>query len=220
MKAYPLLNFFTKNTLALTLLIAIPDMVVSICQLAQIVIKDYNSVGIPALLLCIKCIALEFVIRVVRHDYKNKVIYRTNIKYLNLMIIPIMGVYFYILLTGQILNKYPGQIAGFMSILMLFIQFLVAMKKVACLNIYKESFLKIEDMKSSIGFDGFVEISIDMELKDLNFYLGDIKVYNEQLYYKDYVFSYEKFLSYAREFNVNIVKMKDDDFVVAKMYCI
>jgi len=220
MKDYPLLNFFTKNTLALTLLIAIPDIVVSMCQLAKIVINNYDAVGIPALMLCIKCIALEFVIRVLRHDYKNKVIYKTNIKYLNLMIIPIFCIYFYILLSGQILDKYMGQIAAFMSIIVLFIQFLVAMKKAACLNIYKESFLKIEDMKKSIGFDGFVEISIDMELKHLNFYLGDIKVYNEQLYYKDYVFSYEKFLSYAREFNVNIIKMKDDDFVVAKMYCI
>lgn len=221
MKDYPLLNFFIKNTLAMTLLIALPDIIVTLCQVADSIINNKgNSIGIAALVLCIKCIALEFVIRTLMKDYKEQIIYRSNIKYLNLLIIPVIGIYYYILLSGQILEKYPAQIAGLMSLLMLGIQFVIVMKKLSCMKIYDESFLRIEDMKQSIGFNGFVEISIDLELKHLNFCLDNIKIYNEQLYYKDYIFSYERFLNYVREFNVNIKKMSDDDFMIAKMYCI
>lgn len=221
MKDYPLLNFFVRNTLAMTLIIALPDIIVSLWQVADNVINTKsNSIGLSALVLCIKCIALEFVTRTLFKDYKEKIIYRSNIKYLNLLIIPVIGIYYYILLSGQILNEYPAQLAGLMSMLVLGVQFVVVMKKISCMKIYDESFLKIEDMKQSIGFNGFVEINIDLELKHLNFCLDKIKIYNEHLYYKDYIFSYERFLNYTREFNVNIKKMSDDDFMIAKMYCI
>lgn len=205
----------------MTLIIAVPDIIVALCQVADNIIKQKgDSIGIAAMVLCIKCIALEFVVRTLIKDYKEKIIYRSNIKYINLLIIPVIGIYYYILLSGQILNKYPAQLAGLMSMLVLGVQFVVVMKKLSCMKIYDETFLKIEDMKKSIGFEGFVEISIDLELKHLNFCLDNIKIYNEQLYYKDYIFSYERFLNYAREFNVNIKKMSDDDFMIAKMYCI
>lgn len=222
MQKYSLFKFFIKNTLALTLLILIPDVVFTLYLITQKV-AEHNSDAFSALsliMLLIKCIALEFAIRSLIKDYKEKMIFTIFKPYINLIFIPVCLSYYYIILSGLFVDKFYESLIGIISVLILGLQVIVIVKRLGTYNIYKDRFQSLKNVKQLIHFDGYVEISIDMKLESLNFRLGDFKVDEEQLYYKKHIFNYERFTHYIKEFNINITKMTDDDFMIAKMYCI
>ena len=222
MKDYSLFKFFIKNTLALTLLILIPDVLFTLYLITQKV-AEHNSDGLGALnliILLIKCVALEFAIRSLRKDYKEKMIFTIFKSYINLIFIPVCLLYYYIILSGLFLDGFYESLISIISVLMLGLQVIVIVKRLGTYNIYKDRFENLNNIKKLIHFDGYIEISIDMKLESLNFRLGDFKVNQEEIHYKKHIFNYERFTNYIKEFNINITKMTDDDFMIAKMYCI
>lgn len=222
MKEYSLFKFFVKSTLALTLLILIPDIFFTLYLMTD-KIAEYNADGFSALsliILLIKCIALEFAIRSLRKDYKDKIIFTVFTPYINFVFIPVCLLYYYIILSGLFVDDFYESLLGIISVLMLGLQVIAIVKRFGTYNIYKERFENLNNIKQLIHFDGYVEISIDMKYEYLNFRLGDFKVDEDQLHYKKHIFNYERFTNYIKEFNINITKMSDEDFMIAKMYCI
>lgn len=222
MPDYPILKFLIKNTLALTLLILIPDVLYTFYQITMKV-AEHGSLGwsgLNLIILLIKCVALDFAIRSLRKDYQNKIIFSLYSPYMNLLFIPVCLFYYYLIGSGLFVDPFYDSLLQMMAVLLLGIQVIIIVKRLGTLNIYKERFDNLENVKRLMDFDGYVEIVIDLKLESLNFRLGEFKVDEEQLYYRKHVYNYERFTQYIREFNIDIKQMNDDDFVVAKMYCI
>lgn len=222
MTDYSIFKFLIKNTLALTLLILIPDVLYTLYQITMKVAEQGSLgwSGINLIVLLIKCVALEFAIRSLRKDYQAKIIFSLYSPYMNLIFIPVSLFYYYLIGSGLFVDSFYDSLLQLMSVSVLCIQVIIIVKRLGTLNIYKERFDDLENVKRLMDFDGYVEIVIDLKLESLNFRLGEFKVDEEQLYYRKNVYNYERFTQYIREFNIDIKRMNDDDFVVAKMYCI
>jgi hypothetical protein len=222
MPNYPILKFLIKNTLALTLLILIPDVLYTLYQITM-KIAEKGSLGwsgLSLIILLIKCVALEFTIRSLRKDYQHKIIFSLYSPYMNLIFIPVCFFYYYLIGSRLFIDPFYDSLLQMMAVLVLGIQVIIIVKRLGTLNIYKERFDNLENVKNLVDFDGCVEIVIDLKLESLNFRLGEFKVDEEQIYYRNHVYNYERFTQYIREFNIDIKQMNENDFVVAKMYCI
>lgn len=222
MPNYPILKFLIKNTLALTLLILIPDVLYTLYQITMKVAEkgSLGWSGLSLIILLIKCVALEFAIRSLRKDYEHKIIFSLYSSYMNLLFIPVCFFYYYLIVSRLFIDPFYDSLLQMMAVLILGIQVIIIVKRLGTLNIYKERFDNLENVKKLVDFDGYVEIVIDLKLESLNFRLGEFKVDEEQIYYRKHVYNYERFTQYIRDFNIDIKQMNEDDFVVAKMYCI
>lgn len=220
-----MINFVTKSILACTLFVSIPDFFISSLILLDDIFSadkggQYSRISLMVIILFIKLTMIKYIINLLKQHFKNKVIIKLNIPYINYVLIPALIFYYWVLFSGHATESEYYNYTGIISVTMFAIQVGIYMKFLAITKIKSGNELDVDDAKKALDFNGFVEIIVDMDLGKVTYKMGDMKISEDKFYYKDFVFNVTQLFKYLKEFDMSIEKMSDDELTVAKMYCI